>query len=70
MSENTPATPPAEEPSDAASKDDLQAKMKAALDRKHAAETAGQAHLDAHSKSQQTHGKSGGGRQFRRKSGG
>lgn len=49
---------------------DIQAKMKEALERKHAAESAGQAHLDAHAKNQQTHGKSGGGRQFRRKSGG
>ena len=70
MSDETPNTPTADEQSDAAAKADLQAKMKAALDRKHAAESEGQAHLDAHSKSQQTHGKSGGGRQFRRKSGG
>ena len=67
MSENSPT--PAEHDDDA-SKAELQAKMKEALDRKHATENAGQAHLDAHAKGQQTHGKSGGGRQFRRKSGG
>ncbi|MEI2718179.1 MAG: DUF5302 domain-containing protein [Candidatus Nanopelagicales bacterium] len=49
---------------------DIQAKMKEALERKHEAEQAGHAHLDAHSTNQRTHGKSGGGRQFRRKAGG
>lgn len=50
--------------------DDIRAKMKAALDRKHEKERAGEAHLDAHPRDPHTHGKEGGGRQFRRKSGG
>jgi len=49
--------------------DEVKAKMKEALDRKHAAERAGQAHLDGHGKADQTHGKSGGQARFQRKSG-
>lgn len=59
MSDDTGATP----------SDDVKAKMKEALDRKHAAEQAGQAHLDGHGKSDHPHGKSGGQQRFQRKTG-
>ncbi len=49
--------------------DDVKAKMKAALDRKHATEHPGQDHLDKHGKADHTHGKSGGQERFQRKSG-
>jgi len=49
---------------------DVRAKMKEALDRKNQQSHAGQAHLDGHAKAGGTHGKAGGGREFRRKSGG
>jgi len=50
--------------------DDIRAKMREALDRKHEKERSGEAHLDGHDKAHGVHGKSGGGRDFRRKSGG
>jgi Family of unknown function (DUF5302) len=49
--------------------DDVKAKMKEALDRKHAAEQAGQAHLDGHARPEHPHGKSGGPQRFQRKTG-
>lgn len=67
---STPETGPSHDGPQADSATEIQAKMKEALERKHQAEKAGQEHLDAHSKPQHTHGKSGGGRQFRRKTGG
>jgi hypothetical protein len=50
--------------------DDLRAKMREALDRKHAAEHAGQAHLDGRQAARGEHGREGGPREFRRKAGG
>jgi len=50
--------------------DDVKAKMKDALDKKHAVERAGEAHLSGSAKAGATHGKSGGPQQFRRKAGG
>ncbi len=49
---------------------DVKAQMKAALDRKHEKERAGEAHLNSNSRDGATHGKEGGNRQFRRKAGG
>lgn len=49
--------------------EDVKAKMKQALERKHAAEHAGQSHLDSHGKADHVHGKSGGPERFQRKSG-
>lgn len=60
MSEEEAGHPPVE---------DVKAKMKEALDAKHAHEKAGQAHLDGTSKAQHTHGKTGGPQRFQRKSG-
>jgi hypothetical protein len=51
------------------SQEDVKAKMKEALDRKKAADHAGQAHLDGQGKAEHTHGKSGGPQRFQRKSG-
>jgi len=49
--------------------DDVKAQMKAALQRKHDAEPAGQAHLDGQGKAQQPHSREGGVQRFQRKSG-
>jgi Family of unknown function (DUF5302) len=49
---------------------DIKAQMKAALDRKHDKERAGEAHLNTSSRDGSTHGKEGTNRQFRRKAGG
>lgn len=63
-------TPAGETPAgDAPPADDIKARMREALDRKHEREKSGEAHLDAHNGPQQPHGKSGGQRQFRRKAG-
>jgi hypothetical protein len=50
-------------------KDAVREQMKAALDRKNAAERRGEAHLDGHGKGEHPHDKTGGPEQFRRKSG-
>jgi Family of unknown function (DUF5302) len=50
--------------------DDVRAKMREALDRKNEKARAGEAHLEGHEKAHGVHGKSGGGREFRRKTGG
>lgn len=55
--------------SEQSSVEDVKAKMKEALDRKHAAEQAGQAHLDGHGKAEHVHDKTGGPERFQRKSG-
>ncbi len=47
---------------------DVKAQMAEALERKHAAEHGGEAHLDGQGKADHTHGKTGGAKQFRRKS--
>lgn len=44
--------------------------MRIALEKKNQRSKAGSAHLDGHAKAGGTHGKAGGARQFRRKSGG
>ena len=49
---------------------DPKEQMRQALDAKKAHEHAGQAHLDGHAKAGGEHGRAGGSRQFRRKSGG
>lgn len=48
---------------------DIKEKMREVLERKHEQERAGEAHLQGHDKAHGTHGKEGGGRQFRRKAG-
>ena len=58
-----------EESSVPSAADDVKAKMKEALDRKHAAEQAGESHLDTTGRSGATHGKTGGQQRFQRKSG-
>ncbi len=50
--------------------DDPKEQMRIALERKNQQNTSGHAHLDGHAKATGEHGKAGGGRQFRRKSGG
>ncbi len=50
--------------------DDLRARMREALDRKHAAEQAGQAHLEGRQAARGEHAREGGAREFRRKAGG
>lgn len=67
MSDKTPDTGGSPETPDTA---DIKAQMKAALDRKHEKEHAGEAHLNANSRDGSNHGKEGGNRQFRRKAGG
>ena len=63
-------SPSADSPSpDSPSPEDIKAKMKEALDRKHASEQGGAAHLDGHSKPEHTHGPSGGPQRFQRKTG-
>lgn len=49
--------------------DDPKEQMRIALERKNQKNATGQAHLDGHAKATGEHGKAGGGRQFRRKSG-
>lgn len=49
---------------------DPKEQMRIALERKKQQSATGQAHLDGHAKATGEHGKAGGGRQFRRKSGG
>ena len=49
--------------------EDVKAQMKQALQRKHDAAPAGQAHLDGTGKAQEPHGKEGGVQRFQRKSG-
>lgn len=49
--------------------EDIRAKMREALDRKHHREREGEAHLQGHEKAHGVHGKSGGPREFRRKAG-
>ncbi|TDP93951.1 DUF5302 domain-containing protein [Labedaea rhizosphaerae] len=58
--ENDEATPETE---------DVKRKFREALERKQAATTARAAHADASSKVHDSHGRAGGKRQFRRKSG-
>jgi hypothetical protein len=50
--------------------DDVRARMREALDRKHAGEHAGQPHLDGRQAARGEHGREGGPREFRRKAGG
>ncbi len=50
--------------------EDPKEQMRIALERKNQQNTSGRAHLDGHAKATGEHGKAGGGRQFRRKSGG
>ncbi|MGV1035903.1 MAG: DUF5302 domain-containing protein [Candidatus Nanopelagicales bacterium] len=49
---------------------DSREQMRIALEKKNEQSRAGSAHLDGHAKAGGVHGKAGGGRQFRRKSGG
>lgn len=49
---------------------DSREQMRIALEKKNEQNRSGAAHLDGHAKAGGVHGKAGGGRQFRRKSGG
>ncbi len=49
---------------------DSREQMRIALEKKNEQSRAGSAHLDGHAKAGGVHGKAGGARQFRRKSGG
>lgn len=61
--DETPS-PEAQDPNDA------REMMRTALEKKNQRSKSGAAHLDGHPKAGRTHGKAGGARQFRRKSGG
>ncbi len=68
-----PATPPPADDADATASQppaDPRELMRIALEKKNQRSKAGAAHLDGHAKAGGTHGKAGGSRQFRRKSGG
>lgn len=64
------ATQAAAAPDAAGAEVDPKEQMRQALEAKKAHEHAGQAHLDGHAKAGGEHGRAGGSRQFRRKSGG
>ncbi|MGB3676198.1 MAG: DUF5302 domain-containing protein [Candidatus Nanopelagicales bacterium] len=66
--ENSATNEPAAEETSAAANDPKE-QMRIALERKNQKNATGQAHLDGHAKATGEHGKAGGGRQFRRKSG-
>lgn len=59
----------AEQAADRSGSDDVRARMREALDRKHAAEHAGEAHLNGRQAARGEHGREGGPREFRRKAG-
>ncbi len=63
-----PDSPSADEPAGAG--EDIKANMRRALERKHAAEHGGDAHLQGGTAAQGVHAKEGGRREFRRKAGG
>ncbi|MFA7267055.1 MAG: DUF5302 domain-containing protein [Candidatus Nanopelagicales bacterium] len=67
-SENSAPSEPTIEGSSAQANDPKE-QMRIALERKNQKNATGQAHLDGHAKATGEHGKAGGGRQFRRKSG-
>lgn len=71
---DTTANPdPTDNAEGAADQGDLDAtreQMRQALEKKHERERSGSAHLEGHAKASGPHGKAGGARQFRRKSGG